>query len=161
MKLLILDNYDSFTYNLAHYFEGMDCKVDVIRNDAISIKEAAHYSHIIISPGPGLPEQAGITKALIETYINTKPMLGICLGYQALAEYFGGTLFNQNEVAHGIQRKVLRTDAYSWLLKDLPQEFNVGLYHSWAANLNTATAFKPVAIRMNNVVMAAEHLILQ
>lgn len=157
MKLLILDNYDSFTYNLAHYFEALDCDVTVIRNNAISVENADEFSHIVISPGPGLPHQAGITKKLIEKYIFEKPFLGICLGYQALAEYFGGALYNQNEVAHGIQRKVLRTEINSWLLKDLPEEFLVGLYHSWAANLPVNCPLKPVAIRANNVVMAAEH----
>lgn len=158
MKVLLLDNYDSFTFNLLHYLEQLTDDITVMRNDQISIDEVESYSHIVISPGPGLPKDAGITNELIRTYYKSKAILGICLGCQAMAEIFGARLYNQNNVAHGIQRKVRRTYRDSWLMKDLPKQIMVGLYHSWAIDpRNLKEDFITVANSENETLMAIEH----
>ncbi|MCR9155182.1 MAG: aminodeoxychorismate/anthranilate synthase component II [Bacteroidetes bacterium] len=157
MKLLLIDNYDSFTYNLEHYFTALNCEVLVMRNQEISIEEIAPFDAIVLSPGPGLPKDAGICMAIIEKFHALKPILGICLGAQALAESFGGALYNQDEVAHGISRKVSRTGP-SWLLNGMDSSFSVGLYHSWAIETSDefTNHFKAIAFRENGVLMAFE-----
>lgn len=158
MKILILDNYDSFTYNLLHYIRQFADEVDVVRNDALTVEEAEAYSHLIISPGPGLPKAAGITLKLIEKYHRSKPILGVCLGMQALAEFFDGKLYNQQLVAHGIKRPVVRTDAPSRLFRDFSNTFEVGLYHSWAVDEQSLPPeWNVTAKGKNGVVMAMEH----
>ena len=108
MKLLVLDNYDSFTYNLVYILRelGYTNEMDVYRNDKITIKDVAAYDKIVLSPGPGLPDSAGIMKELIREYANTKSILGVCLGHQGIAEVFGGSLFNMSPVLHGIPGKI-------------------------------------------------------
>lgn len=157
MKLLLIDNYDSFTYNLEHYLKALDCEVEVRRNDAISLEEVKEYEGIVLSPGPGLPKDAGICMELIKSYAHSKPILGICLGAQALAEHFGGALYNQKEVAHGVSR-IIHREAESWLLAGLEESFSVGLYHSWAIrpNQDFLQTFKPSAYRGNGILMAFE-----
>ncbi len=158
LRVLIIDNYDSFTYNLLHYVEQFADDVTVVRNDAITTEEAELFTHYIISPGPGLPAEAGITMAIIEKYHTTRPILGVCLGCQAIAEFFGGTLYNQQLVAHGIKRPILKTAQSSVLLKDMPKTFEVGLYHSWAIDeAGLPIDFKVTAKGVNGVVMAIEH----
>ena len=158
MKVLLLDNYDSFTFNLLHYLEQLCENVEVKRNDEIELSEVDSFSHIVISPGPGLPKEAGITRKIIEYYHDTKAILGICLGCQALGEIWGASLYNQKDVAHGIQRKVFRTDQASWLLKNLPDSFDVGLYHSWAIDKNNLnTDIRITAINQKQTLMALEH----
>ncbi len=158
MKLLLIDNYDSFTYNLEHYFKALDQEVTVLRNDEFELDELESFDLFVISPGPGLPKDAGKTMALIERYADYKAILGVCLGAQALAEYYGGELYNQKEVAHGISRTAVRKGE-SWLLNGLEPSFEVGLYHSWA--IETRADFKEhfnlVAFRENGVLMAFEH----
>ena len=158
MKLLLIDNYDSFTYNLEHYFSTMDLDVTVMRNDVLTLKKVEDYDAIVISPGPGLPKQAGISPQIIASYADKKPLLGICLGAQAIAEFFGAELYNQEEVAHGIQREVV-ADKQSWLFKNLKQHFKVGLYHSWAINTTEkfSAKFEIVARRESGTIMAFEH----
>lgn len=158
MKLLLIDNYDSFTYNLEHYLSGMDLEVKVLRNDQFEIEDAEAYDLLLISPGPGLPKDAGKCMALIEAYVHRKPILGICLGAQALAEYFGGTLYNQEEVAHGISREIKASEE-SWLFEGLGPKFKVGLYHSWAIRPQGqfAAEFKMVGYRDGKTLMAFEH----
>lgn len=161
MKILIIDNYDSFTYNLLHYVQQFADEVEVQRNDAIAVEYAEGFSHLIISPGPGLPDAAGISLSLIEKYHQSKPILGVCLGCQAIAEYFGGRLYNQSKVAHGVQREVLKTDPRSLLLKSLPKKFKVGLYHSWAVDEKSLPPeLKVTAKSTSGVVMALEHRFL-
>ncbi|WP_421753829.1 anthranilate synthase component II [Croceimicrobium sp.] len=157
MKLLLIDNYDSFTYNLEHYFSALGADVVVKRNREFSLEEVENYDAVVLSPGPGLPQEAGNCMELIDRYHRTKPILGICLGAQALAEYFGAELYNQQEVAHGVSRIVHR-EANTWLLKGLEESFSVGLYHSWAIRpqADFLNRFKVVAQRANSIVMAFE-----
>ncbi|OCK51138.1 aminodeoxychorismate/anthranilate synthase component II [Chryseobacterium sp. CBo1] len=133
-KVLVFDNYDSFTYNLVQIIERvLNQKVDVIRNDQISLEEIEKYDKIILSPGPGIPEEAGILLDLIKKYAPTKSILGVCLGQQAIAEAFGGNLINLSEIYHGVATEAIQTNEHK-LFKDLPQTLEVGRYHSWAVN---------------------------
>nr|WP_321407722.1 aminodeoxychorismate/anthranilate synthase component II [uncultured Carboxylicivirga sp.] len=135
MKILILDNYDSFTYNLVHYVEEiLNEKVDVFRNDEISIAEVNKYEKILLSPGPGIPDEAGILKELIKTYMPTKSILGVCLGCQAIGEVCGGSIRNLNKVYHGVATKVKVTSRDEYLFNSIPDEFMAGRYHSWVVN---------------------------
>lgn len=133
-KVLIIDNYDSFTYNLVHYLEELNCDVTVLRNDEFEINDIESYQNIILSPGPGIPSEAGNLKQVIATYAPTKKILGICLGQQAIAEVFGGTLINLEKVYHGVATTIdiLVTDEN--LFQNLPQQILVGRYHSWSVN---------------------------
>lgn len=133
-KVLVLDNYDSFTYNLVQIIERvLNQKIDVIRNDQITLEEIDKYDKIILSPGPGIPEEAGILLDLIKKYASTKSILGVCLGQQAIAEAFGGSLINLSEIYHGVATEAIQTNEHK-LFKDLPQTLEVGRYHSWAVN---------------------------
>ncbi len=131
-KILVIDNYDSFTYNLVHYLEALDCEVTVLRNDEISLDEPAQYDGILLSPGPGIPDEAGLLKAIIRKYSPTKSILGICLGQQAIGEVFGGSLINLEEVYHGVAATIKTTTENEMLFAGLPPEFEVGRYHSWS-----------------------------
>lgn len=159
MKVLVLDNYDSFTYNLVQYVqEILGEKVDVIRNDAITLEEVDVYDVILLSPGPGLPEEAGIMPELIKRYAADKIILGVCLGHQAIGEAFGASLENLAEVYHGIETNMLRTEADSVLFKDIPQEFRAGRYHSWVIKKDTLpAAFERTAIDKTGEIMAIRH----
>ena len=131
MKILVIDNYDSFTYNLVHAlkkFEGVE--VTVKRNDEVSDEEPGFYDKIVFSPGPGIPVEAGSMLSVIRNYAGKKPLLGVCLGHQAIGESFGGTLQNMNNVLHGIATPI-NVIAKSYLFKDMPATFDAGRYHSW------------------------------
>jgi anthranilate synthase component 2 len=156
VKVLLLDNFDSFTYNLFHYLEALDCEVTVARNNAISIEEIAQFDKIVLSPGPGLPIDGGLMMQIIDSYVNTKPILGVCLGMQALGEYFGGKLYNQSQVKHGISEICFQTKQ-SKLFSQVPEKFEVGLYHSWAVKIDNVTPLIPTAYSENNILMAFEH----
>jgi anthranilate synthase component 2 len=131
-KVLVLDNYDSFTYNLVHAVrEHGGFAVDVIRNDKINPEEVAAYDRIVLSPGPGLPGEAGILKEVIRRYASQKKMLGVCLGMQAMGEVFGGQLINLEKVYHGVATPVFREDMEDPVFQDIPSEFMAGRYHSW------------------------------
>ncbi|MCD1116834.1 anthranilate synthase component II [Chryseobacterium turcicum] len=133
-KILVFDNYDSFTYNLVQMIEQItNQKVDVYRNDEISLEEIEKYDKIILSPGPGIPEEAGILLDLIKKYAPTKSILGVCLGQQAIAEAFGGSLINLTEIYHGVATEAIQISEHK-LFNDLPQTLEVGRYHSWAVN---------------------------
>lgn len=158
MRVLLVDNYDSFTFNLLHYLEQLCEDIDVKRNDEITIEDVKAYSHIVLSPGPGLPKEAGICLDLIKEYASTKAILGICLGHQSIAEAFGFELFNQEKVAHGRLEEIKKTKPKSWLLKGIPTNFKVGLYHSWAVNFQSSrTGIYPVAQSRSGINMAFEH----
>ena len=133
-KVLILDNYDSFTYNLKHQLEVNEIKVDVFKNDEISLDAVEQYDKIILSPGPGLPSSAGIMPELIKKFAPSKPILGICLGHQAIGEAFGGRLKNLNRVFHGVAGKIFFKD--EGLFKNMPYPFLAGRYHSWVVDEN-------------------------
>jgi anthranilate synthase component 2 len=131
-KILVLDNYDSFTYNLVHYLESNgECDVAVFRNDEITLDEVDQYDTIVLSPGPGLPKDAGILKNLIKKYAPEKKILGVCLGMQAIGEVFGGELINLSQVYHGVSTQLNVIDSNDLLYKGLPQSFQIGRYHSW------------------------------
>lgn len=135
MKILVLDNYDSFTYNLVHYVEEIiNDKVDVFRNDEISVADVAKYDKILLSPGPGIPDEAGILKEVIKTYAPSKSILGVCLGCQAIAEVFGGSIRNLNKVYHGVATPVTVINKDEYLFEGLPDKFKAGRYHSWVVN---------------------------
>ncbi len=137
MKILVIDNYDSFTYNLVHAlkkFEGVT--VDVKRNNEVAEGEPDLYDKIVFSPGPGLPEEAGSLLSIIKTYAGKKPMLGVCLGHQAIGESFGGILQNMNNVLHGIATPITVV-ARSYLFNEIPETFDAGRYHSWIVEKET------------------------
>ncbi|MCI8999329.1 MAG: aminodeoxychorismate/anthranilate synthase component II [Muribaculaceae bacterium] len=157
MRLLIFDNYDSFTYNIAHAVRELGIIPDVRRNDKITLKEIEVYDKIIISPGPGIPSEAGILPELLEHYATVKPILGVCLGHQAIGERFGASLRNLSTVYHGVQSRIhLVADDY--IFAGLPSEFEVGRYHSWVVDRSTlpselqVTAFSP-----DGEIMAMRH----
>ena len=132
MQILVLDNYDSFTYNLVQYIEEiLEAPVTVKRNDQISLEAVAAFDVIVLSPGPGVPAEAGIMPELIRRYAPEKHILGVCLGHQAIAEAFGGSIFNLDQVYHGIETAVTVTDPAEVLFQDIPREFTAGRYHSW------------------------------
>lgn len=134
MKLLVLDNYDSFTYNLVHLIEKVsEIPFDVIRNDKITLEEVNSYDKILLSPGPGLPKDAGIMPALIKKYGASKSILGVCLGLQAIGEVYGGTLKNLDTVFHGIATPI-NIVSKDIIFNDCPNMFTVGRYHSWVVN---------------------------
>ncbi len=134
-KVLIIDNYDSFTYNLVHYVEAIsNYEVDVFRNDEISLQEIQQYDTIILSPGPGLPKDAGIINELIRRFSSSKKILGVCLGMQAIGEVYGGTLLNLNTVFHGVATPLKVVDKEDPLFKGLPEHFLIGRYHSWVVS---------------------------
>ena len=134
MKILILDNYDSFTYNLVHMVEKITGKFPaVFRNDEISIADVGTYDMIMLSPGPGIPDEAGILKEVIKTYAGVKPIFGVCLGLQAITEVFGGKIINLDDVFHGVATEMTVTDTNATIFKDVPETFLAARYHSWAA----------------------------
>ncbi len=133
-KIFIIDNYDSFVYNLAHYLEEMNCEVTIKRNDQFSMEEVEAFDKILLSPGPGIPEDAGFMKKTIRHFASSKSILGVCLGHQAIAEVFGGTLKNLDHALHGISTKATIISKIEPLFKNFPSEFEVGHYHSWVVS---------------------------
>jgi anthranilate synthase component II len=135
MKIMVLDNYDSFTYNLVHLIKEIVAgEVDVYRNDQVELKKFGEYDKIVISPGPGVPGQAGITKEMISEFAATKSILGVCLGCQAIAEVFGGSLINLEKVYHGVATPVNVMNQNEKLFLGVPRKFDGGRYHSWIIN---------------------------
>jgi anthranilate synthase component II len=158
MKLLILDNYDSFTYNLLHYVETLVEDVTVKRNDEISVKEVDEYNSILLSPGPGLPKDAGIMPELILEYSATKKILGICLGMQAIGEAFGGKLQNLDKVLHGVSTISKVTKIQEHLFKNIPTTFETGHYHSWVLDNNYfPEELEITAVNETGLIMALSH----
>ena len=158
MKILVLDNYDSFVYNLVYILKEMGHEVDVFRNDKISLDEVEKYDKILLSPGPGIPEEAGIMLDLIKRYAPTKSILGVCLGHQAIGEAFGSKLHNMGDVLHGVTTKCLVKDSQEKLFQDIPASFDVCRYHSWTVVPETMPAeLKVTAVDENGYVMAEAH----
>ncbi len=158
MKILVLDNYDSFTYNLVQYIEEiLDEDIDVYRNDKISLEEVDAYDTIILSPGPGLPSDAGIMPQLIQKYAASKNILGICLGHQAIAEAFGGQLLNLSTVFHGIATDISIT-AKDVIFEGIPAQIKVGRYHSWVVKEEGFPKdLEIIALDDANEIMALRH----
>lgn len=166
MKTIIIDNYDSFTYNLAHLVKELGTDVDVLRNDKFRLEELEVYDKIILSPGPGIPEEAGLLLDVIRTYAGRKPMLGVCLGEQAIGEAFGGKLTNLKEVFHGVQTEILLNEKCSgsivlerdYIFEGLPDRIPVGRYHSWVVDTEEfPEALVVTAISPEGHVMALKH----
>ena len=158
MKILVFDNYDSFTYNIVHALRELGCNPDVVRNDQISLDEVEKYDKIIISPGPGIPEEAGILMPLLKRYAGKKPILGVCLGHQAIGQNFGAKLLNLPEVYHGIATPIyLIADDY--IFKGLPSKFDVGRYHSWVVDTENFPndQLEVIARDENGMIMALRH----
>lgn len=156
MKILVIDNYDSFVYNLVHYLEELDCDVTVKRNDQLTLDEVEAYDKILLSPGPGIPDEAGLLKAIIEKYAPTKSIFGVCLGQQAIGEVFGGTLENLNDVYHGIATPITITKN-DILFKDLPKNIDVGRYHSWVVKNPLPESLEITSVDENGQIMSLRH----
>ncbi len=161
MRIIIIDNYDSFTYNLYHLIEAElydNDSVEVFRNDKIEVSNIKEYDKIIISPGPGLPSEAGITNEVINFYKGKKSILGVCLGHQAIAEHFGCKLLNLDKVMHGKEINTHVTDKEEILFKNIPEIFKSGRYHSWVVNKETIPECLSVtAVDESDHVMAIKH----
>lgn len=159
MKILIVDNYDSFTYNLRQIVEEFHLDYSVIKNDQLIIEDVEQFSKILISPGPGLPSEAGLVKEIISKFATTKKILGICLGHQAIAEVFGGELFNFPVVRHGVTTNVSVIDTTDYLFEKIPSEFEAGLYHSWAVSKrNFPDCLKITSLGNDDVIMSISHV---
>ena len=156
MKIIVIDNYDSFTYNLVHYFEELGCNTTVKRNDEVEMKEIEKFDKIVLSPGPGIPDEAGLLKEIISFYSNSKSILGVCLGHQAIAEVFGGELINLKTVYHGVATdiNIVKEDP---IFKDLPNPLKVGRYHSWVVKEPLPNELEALAFDQNGQLMALKH----
>jgi anthranilate synthase component 2 len=136
IKVVVIDNYDSFVYNLVHYLEALNCEVTVLRNDRFQLEVLEDFDKILLSPGPGIPDEAGLLKEVIKMYAKSKPILGVCLGQQAIGEVFGGTITNLNSVFHGVATTanvVVRDES---LFRGLENPIEIGRYHSWVVSNN-------------------------
>lgn len=160
MNILLIDNYDSFTYNLSQYLEeegGDDVEVTVWRNDQFDIDDVECFDKIVLSPGPGVPDEAGLLKAVIRRYAPTKPILGVCLGEQAIGEVFGAEIYNLNTVFHGIQSSV-RIVASDYIFDNLSDSIKVGRYHSWVVGKEDFPAeLEVTAVSDEGQIMALKH----
>lgn len=154
--VLVIDNYDSFTYNLVHYLIDLGFAVDVFRNDKINIEDIDAYSHIVLSPGPGIPDEAGLLKDIIARYGADKHFFGVCLGMQAIGEVYGGSLINLDRVYHGTATtvKIIQDDP---IYEGLPEEIEAGRYHSWVVNPELPDALLPTSVDANDQVMSLRH----
>ena len=152
MRIIVIDNYDSFTYNLVHYLEDLDCDVTVKRNDDLTLDFINDFDKILISPGPGIPDEAGLTKEIIKAFYDKKSILGVCLGHQAIGEVFGGKLHNLKDVFHGVSTEI-EIISNDHLFKNIPSKLNVGRYHSWIVK-ELPNNLMPLAYDGNKNVMA-------
>lgn len=159
MKILVFDNYDSFTYNLVHLVERiLPVKVDVFRNDQISLEAVGKYDKIILSPGPGIPSEAGLLLPLIREYAATKSILGVCLGHQAIGEAFGGKLVNLSKVYHGVATRCLVRAPQAPLFRGLGNQFDIGRYHSWIVSKDALPEdLEVTAEDENGYIMGLQH----
>lgn len=166
MKIAIIDNYDSFTYNLSHLVKELGAEITVLRNDAFRMKELEAFDKIILSPGPGIPSEAGLLLNVIRTFAGKKPILGVCLGEQAIGEAFGARLTNLSEVFHGVQTPILiknkelaaENEEPDYIFQGLPDEIPVGRYHSWVVDTNGLPACLQVtAVSREGYIMALKH----
>ena len=159
MKILVFDNYDSFTYNLVHILRELGQAPDIYRNDKIAIEKVNDYDKIMLSPGPGIPDEAGIMKQLIREYGKTKSILGICLGHQGIGEVFGAELFNIPKVLHGVTSSVSILDKDEYLFKGVNNNFDATHYHSWAVKPGTVpSSLKITATNNEGLIMGLRHV---
>lgn len=157
MKIVIIDNYDSFTYNLYHLVKELGAEVTVLRNDQFLLEDLEAFDKILLSPGPGIPKEAGLLLDVIRYYAGKKPILGICLGEQAIGEIFGAKLINLKEVYHGIQSQV-QLIADDYIFKGLPSKIPVGRYHSWVLDSSSLNnSLKITAVSQEGYIMALRH----
>ena len=157
-KIAVIDNYDSFTYNLVHYLEDLNTEVCVYRNDEFELEELVPFDKILLSPGPGIPDEAGLLKAVIQKYAVSKSILGVCLGQQAIGEVFGGSLINLDKVFHGVATKVTKSVTDEVLFNNLPNEFEVGRYHSWVvANEGFPNVLEITSLDESGQIMSLRH----
>ena len=156
MKVIVIDNYDSFTYNLVHYLEELNCRVTVKRNDEVNIEDIQKFDKVVLSPGPGIPSEAGLSKEIILRYFKSKSILGVCLGHQAIAEVFGGELLNLKKVFHGVATdiNIVKSDP---IFLGLPNTLRVGRYHSWVVKEPVPSDLEVIAIDENGQIMALKH----
>lgn len=157
MKVAVIDNYDSFTYNLVHYLEDLNVEVTVFRNDEFELLDIEKFDKILLSPGPGIPDEAGLLKEVIKKYAPTKSILGVCLGLQAIGEIFGGKLSNLEKVYHGVATKIFIKEKDS-IFNNLPNELYVGRYHSWVlSNKNLPIDLIITSTDENGQIMSLKH----
>ena len=157
MKTVIIDNYDSFTYNLAHLVKELGAEVSVVRNDQFRLSELKPFDKIILSPGPGIPTEAGLLMDVIDAYASVKPILGVCLGHQAIGEYFGGKLTNLSQVFHGIA-SIISITAPDYIYKELPAQVQVGRYHSWVVdNEGLPDCLEVTSVSEEGQIMSLRH----
>ena len=157
MKIVIIDNYDSFTYNLSHLLKELGAEVDVIRNDKFELKDLEQYDKIVLSPGPGIPSEAGLLLDVIRTYAVRKPILGVCLGHQAIGEVFGASLENLKEVYHGVQTEGTQL-GNDYIFDGLPERVMMGRYHSWVvAKDSVPECLEVTAMSDDGEIMAMRH----
>jgi anthranilate synthase component 2 len=158
MNIIIIDNYDSFTYNLYHYLEPLADNLDVIRNDQVQTEKIKAYDGIVYSPGPGIPKDSAIMFDILSQFGKEKAILGICLGHQAIIEYFGGKLTNLEHPLHGLSVPVNLTNNNDLLFKNIPKRFQTGRYHSWAAHVSDIPGcIIPTAVDDDQMIMAIKH----
>ena len=155
-KIFVIDNYDSFTYNLVHYLEELGTRVTVKRNDQFELSEIEDYEYLLLSPGPGIPDEAGLLKAAIERYATSKKILGVCLGQQAIGEVFGAKLNNLNSVFHGVATPINITEK-DLLFDGLPDSFEVGRYHSWVVKTPLPEDLVATSFDNNKQLMSLRH----
>lgn len=157
-KVLIIDNYDSFTYNLVHLLQELGQEYEVVRNDKFALDYVEQFDKILLSPGPGLPQEAGLLLEVIERYAETKSILGICLGQQAIAEFFGAKLFNLSKPLHGVATNIIIKEKNEKLFHNYPIDSKIGRYHSWAVDHDSLPdCIQVTAVDDNNVIMGISH----
>lgn len=157
MKIVIIDNYDSFTYNLSHLLKELGADVTVVRNDKFELKDLEQYDKIVLSPGPGIPSEAGLLLEVIRTYAGRKPILGVCLGHQAIGEVFGASLENLKEVYHGVQTEGTHL-GNDYIFDGLPERVMMGRYHSWVvAKDSVPECLEVTAMSDDGEIMAMRH----
>lgn len=158
IKILVIDSYDSFVYNLVHYLEELDCEVTVKRNDKFYLEEVENYDKILLSPGPGIPDEAGLLKEVIQKYATSKPIFGVCLGQQAIGEVFGAKLENLSKVFHGVATKAIITSENEPLFKGIEKEFEIGRYHSWVISKEDfPEVLEITSVDENGQIMSVRH----
>ncbi|MDG2372555.1 MAG: aminodeoxychorismate/anthranilate synthase component II [Flavobacteriaceae bacterium] len=155
-KVFVVDNYDSFTYNLVHYIREFSIEVKVCRNDKFEMNDISNYNKILLSPGPGIPDEAGNLKEVIRKYAESKSILGVCLGHQAIGEVFGANLKNLSNVYHGVSSTINIVENDS-LFDNIPHEIEVGRYHSWVIDNPLPDNLLATAFDSNNQIMAVKH----